>query len=1062
MECRFAEQRLQAFLDGELGPAERAEIESHLESCRDCSSVLDELRRVGELGRLVYRGGRFSKPGFLQKVLERIEQAKSRPISGYVERIFAGYEILERIGTGAMGSVYKARQLSLDRIVALKILPQSLARDREFAERFLNEARASARLNHENIVRGIDAGRAGDTFYFAMEYVDGRPLRDLIRERGRLGESEAIDICVQIARALVHASEAGLIHRDIKPANILVTKTGVAKLCDLGLARPVKTDAHLTQEGMVVGTPHYIAPEQARGETDLDARVDIYSLGATLYTMLTGEVPFDGPTSAVVMARHVQDPFPDPRKLVPGLSSGICSVLFKMVAKDRRERYADARALLEALESLREGKPQGEPPSTTARARRVKVQPPRRAQAEWVRMALVGLGAAAAAVALYALVAPGRRPPPQERRLAAPTPPTSAEGPRADGADSIVQRIRSRFAENPSEAESQLKLLEEALPSLSGDSARAEAALLREELVAAAERSAREYIDRARRKATELADQGRFDLALAELGPLDATRAPARAKAGIERLRTEFAARAAEALSERLALVSSAGAGGAIPKAEDVLRGLPSDLAEPVRKEIERLAAERSAAPAAASSPAAPSPDALAELTRGVNEAVRRGDMEAARALVAGARLDARTAAAADALAREESFLADMDRARAALGSHLAAIAQSGAEVRLRGRDGRELVKGQVVRVDPKTLKLWLVSARPGGGSAESVVEIDRLDQSDLAAFVREELKGDAAAAERSVAALMVARGDMAAAEAVCRAAERAGLDLKAPLGRLLDLRRQEFARLFRGRVSLGEGGSVTIAWDFSQSSHLDDWVVHAWSPTGAPSGEPPRCELAQGFLKVNGLGGVRSKARFQGQLSVTFRVALSSVESGAAGLLGVDDARPGSFVAGVVGFDGRAFPERWSSAFPLALGEPRRLREPPAEGGPRERPGLSVALERSGGRFVFRVEGLPEWSCPEGESRGGSVALWSLGSEAAFDDVVVTGVVDPEWLRTASAGVQANACAVSRDAAGRVRGPGPSDRGADEPASRRVRSDSGLASATDTTAPAAPAGAGG
>ena len=274
-------------------------------------------------------------------------------------RKVGNYELLERIGQGGMGSVYKARQTSMDRIVALKILPPSLAKDPSFIERFTREARSSARLNHPNIVSAIDVGQAGGVYYYAMEFIPGWSVKALL-EKGPMSEEKVLSVGYAMADALVHAHASGIIHRDIKPDNILIDTEGTPKLCDLGLARH-ESDSdeqkHLTQEGQTIGTPHYISPEQARGQRDLDGTTDLYSLGATLYHMLTGSTMFDGPTSVVVMSMHIADKARHPSEFGGKVSKGTVAILAKLLTKNRADRYESAEQLGGDLQRMMQGKP---------------------------------------------------------------------------------------------------------------------------------------------------------------------------------------------------------------------------------------------------------------------------------------------------------------------------------------------------------------------------------------------------------------------------------------------------------------------------------------------------------------------------------------------------------------------------------------------------------------------------------------------------------------------------------------------------------------------------------
>lgn len=253
-----------------------------------------------------------------------------------------GYQILQKLGKGSMGVVYKARQTSVDRIVAVKVLLDSLSQNREFVGRFQREAKIAAKLSHNNIVNAIDAGQAGTHQYFVMEYVEGVTIKDLLDKGKVYDERGAVEIVIKIADALKHAHQRGLIHRDIKPENIIVTKEGGVKLADLGLARPTGDEKWAQAEkGLAIGTPYYISPEQVRGDVDVDIRADIYGLGATLYHMVTGKVPYPGETPADVMKKHA-DPgvlLIPPDHVNTTLSSGLGEVVETMMAKDRAKRY---------------------------------------------------------------------------------------------------------------------------------------------------------------------------------------------------------------------------------------------------------------------------------------------------------------------------------------------------------------------------------------------------------------------------------------------------------------------------------------------------------------------------------------------------------------------------------------------------------------------------------------------------------------------------------------------------------------------------------------------------
>ncbi|MCC6421541.1 MAG: serine/threonine protein kinase [Gemmataceae bacterium] len=293
---------------------------------------------------------RLVKGGFLTATQAR--RAKQELAALLAEQI-PGYQLLERLGQGAMGTVYKARQVSMDRLVAVKMLSARLAANRDFILRFQREAHLAAKFSSNNVVQAIDVGAAGGAHYFVMEYVEGPTVKEEL-DRGRVfTEREGLDVVVQVAQALREAHRRGLIHRDVKPGNIILTADGVAKLADLGLARETADRAAArVEKGLAVGTPHYMAPEQVEGRTDIDIRADIYALGATLYHMVTGRPPFEGKKRDDILDAHLYTPLTPPDHLNPKLSAGLGEVVEFMMAKGRKDRYqmpADAIIDLECL-----------------------------------------------------------------------------------------------------------------------------------------------------------------------------------------------------------------------------------------------------------------------------------------------------------------------------------------------------------------------------------------------------------------------------------------------------------------------------------------------------------------------------------------------------------------------------------------------------------------------------------------------------------------------------------------------------------------------------------------
>jgi len=266
-----------------------------------------------------------------------------------------GFEILGPIGAGGMAEVFKARQISLDRIVAIKIMSPESTRDPKFVERFYQEGKAAAKLNHPNIIAALDVGKTDQFHYFVMEYVEGQTLYARLMEDTRLDEEEAVKVMLDIARALEHAHAARLIHRDIKPQNIIVTRAGVPKLLDMGLARQAGSDYNDSEKGKVLGSPYYVSPEQILNKPDIDFRTDLYSFGVTLYYMLTGKLPFDAPTAKEVMKKHLYGKLTSPRELNPILSEDITNIVTICMAKDPALRYDSTADLVQDLEAITEG-----------------------------------------------------------------------------------------------------------------------------------------------------------------------------------------------------------------------------------------------------------------------------------------------------------------------------------------------------------------------------------------------------------------------------------------------------------------------------------------------------------------------------------------------------------------------------------------------------------------------------------------------------------------------------------------------------------------------------------
>ncbi len=330
-----------------------------------------------------------------ETILTLLSQETVDPLLG---KVLKGYEIVQRIGRGGMGTVYQARQVSLERLVALKLLDPDLVEDPTFVGRFLDEARSAARLNHPNIVMVYDideaqlAGRR--IVYYSMEYMAGGSVEDLLHREGPLPAERALGIALQTARGLLFAEQVGMVHRDIKPGNLMIHESGTIKIGDLGIAaRASKAGSMVSQHGGVSGSPHYISPEQARGQ-DLDSRADIYSLGISLFQMLSGRPPFVGGDVRELLRKQIREPPPRLAELRPELHPSVPPLVAKMLEKAREGRPAGAQALIAELEE------------SLAAVRAPAPPPPAERQAVRRKLILAGTAGAALAV-LVGLFAAG-------------------------------------------------------------------------------------------------------------------------------------------------------------------------------------------------------------------------------------------------------------------------------------------------------------------------------------------------------------------------------------------------------------------------------------------------------------------------------------------------------------------------------------------------------------------------------------------------------------------------------------------------------------------------------
>jgi serine/threonine protein kinase len=261
----------------------------------------------------------------------------------------SNFDLVEQIAEGGMGTVYKARNRDTGQIVAIKIVPEGMANNQTLLKRFEKEFKAASNLDHPNVVRALEYGVLGGRPYLVMEFVDGESLGQRIERDGRIPEAEAVQIIALAAQGLHHAHKNGMVHRDVKPDNIMVTKDGQVKLADLGLVKEAENDINLTRTGRGLGTPHFMAPEQFRNAKNADIKCDIYSLGATLYQMVTGELPFRslGPLDAWM--KKINNELMPPRQVVPALSERIDWAILRAMSADPEKRPDSCREFVEDL-----------------------------------------------------------------------------------------------------------------------------------------------------------------------------------------------------------------------------------------------------------------------------------------------------------------------------------------------------------------------------------------------------------------------------------------------------------------------------------------------------------------------------------------------------------------------------------------------------------------------------------------------------------------------------------------------------------------------------------------
>jgi serine/threonine protein kinase len=279
-------------------------------------------------------------------------QSSQKAIPVVAGKMFGPYELLATLSEKGHSRVFKARDTTMDRMVVLKVLPKSLTGDKQWGERFRREVQLAGKLSHPNIITAYGAGEVDGNPWMAFEFIDGRTLEDRLEREGNLPERVTWLIAREVAKGLAYAAESGVLHRDIKPENIMCGNDGKVKIIDMGFSKSLSDSSGLTADGTTVGTPFYISPEQAHGTKDLDPRTDLYSLGCTVYHMLTGSPPFFAEHVTDVMLKHTNAPRPDPRETLPEISEGSAKLVMRLMATSPNDRPSSAAVAYAEIQGL--------------------------------------------------------------------------------------------------------------------------------------------------------------------------------------------------------------------------------------------------------------------------------------------------------------------------------------------------------------------------------------------------------------------------------------------------------------------------------------------------------------------------------------------------------------------------------------------------------------------------------------------------------------------------------------------------------------------------------------
>ena len=770
--------------------------------------ALQSLRDIEALG------GTASAP----EMLERLELLTTRQIGQIHEAIaqsksattvpkqLGEYELLEALGQGATGTVFKARQPSRERIVAIKVLAPTLARQEDYVARFRREARAAASLTHPTIVSPIDVGEDQGFYYLVAEYVAGESLATMLAREGRLPESQALAVATEVAAALDHANAKGILHRDLRPENILIAIDGQVRVTDFGLAKPIGADAPTARDAeRFLASPVYLAPEELRSDSDVDCRADIYSLGILLFQMLTGDVPFKGPTAMAVAAAAVSQPVPSVRSLVPDARIATGRAVERMTAKDRSARYSSPADVHAALKSAAGA--QAPAAAAAAPARPLAPRPAGQAAAGAQRPAarrqrskagkyIIGTIGIAIHVLLFAWLGPKvlkrfeQSPTARRVRTAAPpapvtsavpvVPKTSASAlPMDDPAllrelqkelDGAVLFARS----NPDAYATRLARLERVIDRFSGSRKRRlpeeghnVLAALQDELARARDaqrKAADDEMSKRRARADERMQAGRiadalavFDNFPAELSSRDVMSRVRDARDAIRgQALAEFKARDAKAK----ALIKE----GRLEHAKDIYLAVRSwgirDVKTAATKaigDIDRLITQRTAAALVGAKEAYP------KLVRSLVDLLGQRDYKAARAEIDAALVDTKLASVRERVRIFQELVRGAAEVWAQVGAGAKTL-QEGDVVRFGG------VAGQYLRIEGDKIYVKI----GGGVAARDLRELSSVDAVSLAARALDE---SAAPVQVKIGLFLIADRDYERARSLLAKAKAAGAD---------------------------------------------------------------------------------------------------------------------------------------------------------------------------------------------------------------------------------------------------------------------------------------------